>query len=81
MKRTLFITKKSWNYWERHCKGKIKHKIIQSAQAHINGLKKKSPTEEFNYYVCRFCSKLHVGHIKTNPTAQEQLAQTAKAGA
>jgi len=78
-KSTLFITKKTWDYWERHCKGKLKHKTIQSAQTHVDDLKKKKPTEGFNYYVCKFCSKLHVGHIKTNPTVGEQ-AQAASAG-
>jgi len=80
MRRTVFITKKSWSYWERHCKGKIKHIAIHQAQAHVDGLKKKAPAEDFNWYVCRFCLKLHVGHVKTNPTAKEQ-SQSAAAGA
>lgn len=81
MKRqSLFITKKSWAYYERHCRGKIKHVAIHQAQTHVDDLKKKKPAEDFNYYVCRFCLKLHVGHVKTNPTVKEQ-ALGASAGA
>ncbi len=81
MRKTLFITKKSWAYYERHCKGKIKHIAIHQAQTHVDGLKKAKPNEDFNYYICRFCMKLHVGHVKTNPTVQEQKAQGAASGA
>jgi len=76
----MFITKKSWAYYERHCRGKIKHGAIHEAQAHVDELKRKKPAEDFNFYICHFCSKLHVGHIKTNPTAKEQ-ARAAIIGA
>ena len=77
---TLFITKKSWAYYERHCKGKIKHKAMHHVARHLEGLKRRYPNEAFTWYVCRFCSNMHIGHVKTSPTAQEQ-GQAASAGA
>jgi hypothetical protein len=46
--KTLFITKKSWAYYERHCKGKIKHKAMHHVARHLEGLKRRYPDETFN---------------------------------
>ena len=63
--RTTFITNKSWAYWERHCKGKIKH-TEESAERNRKAMEKSYGTE-FSKYVCNFCHKWHVGHKKEQP--------------
>ena len=60
----MFITKENWDYYFRHCRGKVKHETAQSAQSHVDSLHRKLPADDFHYYRCDFCKKLHVGHIK-----------------
>jgi hypothetical protein len=65
-----YITGNNWDYYERHCKGKIKHQSAESANAHIADLAKNRSGIEYDWYECNFCSlennrKFHVGERKS----------------
>src|SRR4051812_31575130 len=56
---SLIVTKRNWAYYERHCRGKIKHKTLEIAQSWA-GIK-------MQVYTCKFCGSLHVGHGRGEP--------------
>jgi hypothetical protein len=64
-----YISKSNYDYYERHCKNKIKHTSVVAALNHIESLRKKDPRLEHDWYECNFCSlsdkkMYHVGGRK-----------------
>lgn len=78
--RKLFISKANWDYYERHCKGKIKHSTTRQAEMHIRGLNRVHPLERYKMYACNFCQHIHVGHQKPLSSTVERLPYKEKVG-
>jgi hypothetical protein len=55
-------TPEKFDQWVRQCRGKQKHRAIYQVLDVMKELKRKNPSDEYNWYICKYCSFLHVGH-------------------
>lgn len=64
--------------WERRCKGKYCHASPAAAQREVERLEEKFPGEEYNWYVCHDCKKIHVGHTPPWVKEKEHMVKLIK---
>jgi hypothetical protein len=61
-KETKQITPDNYDQYVRQCRGKEPLRAIYQALEMIESLNKKNPNDVYNWYICKFCAHIHVGH-------------------